>query len=188
MPQPANQAHPPATSPASAAGSAAGTSSASNSGASASASSSQINIPASAPAGSITITLPPETATAYFKLAPSQLVTFAWNFTDVIATPTSLTLSAACDNGNTYPVGPTNGIIPGSATSVVWDIYEYQQSNPAIPLAQATYTLMIWDDRGPNSPRVPGYMVPNKDLRFAIYTPQVYTGLGDGRSFLSLLS
>ncbi|KAF8623936.1 hypothetical protein AX15_006102 [Amanita polypyramis BW_CC] len=144
-------------------------------------SSSHINIPQSAPAGSITITQPPETATSYFKLAPSYLVTFAWNFTDVIVTPTHLTVSAAADNGNTYPVGPTNGIIPGTATSVVWDIYSYQQANPATPLAQATYTLMIWDDRGPNSPRVPGFMVPNDNLRFAIYTPQPYTGLGDGQ-------
>ncbi|KAF8715304.1 hypothetical protein AX14_012630 [Amanita brunnescens Koide BX004] len=145
-----------------------------------SSSSSALVIPQSAPAGSVVITQPPQTATSYFKLAPSQTITFGWNFTDVLASPTSLTVSAACDNGNTYAVGPTNGIIPGSATTVLWDLYSYQQANPATPLVQGTYTLMMWDDRGPNVPREPGYMVPNNALRFAIYTPQSYTGLGDG--------
>lgn len=148
-----------------------------------SSSSSALVIPQSAPAGSVVITQPPQTATSYFKLAPSQTITFGWNFTDVLASPTSLTVSAACDNGNTYAVGPTNGIIPGSATTVLWDLYSYQQANPATPLVQGTYTLMMWDDRGPNVPREPGYMVPNNALRFAIYTPQSYTGLGDGESF-----
>ncbi|KIL64672.1 hypothetical protein M378DRAFT_570658 [Amanita muscaria Koide BX008] len=146
-----------------------------------SSSSSRISIPVTAPAGSITITQPPQTATSYFKLAPSQPITIAWNFTDLIVTPTHLTVSAACDNGNTYPVGSgSNGVIPGTATSVEWDIYSYQQNNPGTPLAQATYTLMIWDDRGPNPQRAPGFLVPNNALRFAIYTPQSYTGLGDG--------
>ncbi|KAM6492106.1 hypothetical protein JOM56_011830 [Amanita muscaria] len=143
--------------------------------------SSRISIPVTAPADSITITQPPQTATSYFKLAPSQPITIAWNFTDLIVTPTHLTVSAACDNGNTYPVGSgSNGVIPGTATSVEWDIYSYQQNNPGTPLAQAMYTLMIWDDRGPNPQRAPGFLVPNNALRFAIYTPQSYTGLGDG--------
>ena len=79
-------------------------------------------IPQSAPAGGVTITQPPQTATSYFKIAPSQpiCITFGWNMTSVIATPTHLTVSAVCDNGNTYAVGPTDGIIPGTATQVVY--------------------------------------------------------------------
>lgn len=145
--------------------------------------SSQLVIPGTAPAGSIVITQPPQTATSYFKLAPSQTVTFAWNFTDVIVTPTSLTVSAVCDNGNTYPVGPTNGIIPGSATSVLWDLYSYQQANPATQLVQGTYTLMIWGKGGPNAQLSPGQLAPNDNLRFAIYTPQAYTPLSSGEFF-----
>jgi hypothetical protein len=32
------------------------------------------------------------------------------------------------ENSNTYPVGPTNGIIAGDATSVVWDPWSYNQN------------------------------------------------------------
>lgn len=145
-------------------------------------STSRLVIPQTAPVGILTITQPPQTVTSFYKIAPSQLITFAWNFSMVLATPTHLTVSAVCDNGNTYPVGPTDGIIPGTASSVVWDPYAYQQQlrNSQPPLAQGTYTLNIWDDRGPNPPRAPGYLQPNTGLKFALYTPQPYTPLASG--------
>ena len=140
-----------------------------------------ISIPETAPAGLLTITQPPQTTIAFFKIAPSQPITFAWNFSYILSTPASLTVSAICENGYTYPVGPTNGIIPGAATSVVWDAYAWQQNNPNSPLAQATYTLEIFDDRGPGSARAPGLLQPNNALRFALYTPQQYTPISSGQ-------
>ncbi|KAG6334996.1 hypothetical protein ID866_4097 [Astraeus odoratus] len=139
-------------------------------------------IPQSAPAGLLTITQPPQQSTSYFKIAPSQFITFGWNFSYILATPTHLTVSAVCENGNTYPVGPTDGIIPGNATSVIWDAYSYQTSHPDLPLAQATYNLRIWGDQGPDAPRAPGYLTPNSALEFALYTPQPYTPISSGRS------
>lgn len=144
-------------------------------------SSSTLSIPQTAPAGGLTITQPPQTATSFYKIAPSQLITFGWNFTYVIATPTHLTVSAVCSNGNTYPVGPTNGIIPGTATQVVWDVYSYQQANPNMPLAQASCSLTIWDDRGPTATRRPGFLQANSALQFALYTPEAYTPLTSGQ-------
>ncbi|KAH9855603.1 hypothetical protein C2E23DRAFT_901464 [Lenzites betulinus] len=142
-----------------------------------SSSGSSLNIPQTAPAGGLTITQPPQTATSYYKIAPSITLTFAWNFTDVLATPTSLTVSAVCDNGNTYPVGPTNGIIPGDATSVTWDLWGYQTDHPNLPLAEETYTLHIWGDRGPGAAREPGELSENSALKFAMYSPEAYTPL-----------
>lgn len=107
--------------------------------------------------------------------------------TSVLVTPTHLTVSAVCDNGNTYPVGPSDGIIDGTATEVVWDLYAYQTNNPGKPLAQATYTLNIWDDRGPGAPRRGGYLQQNSALQFALYTPQAYTGLADGELFFNVV-
>jgi hypothetical protein len=160
----------------------------STSGQSAGASSSSFApIPITAAAGGITITQPQQTATSFFKIAPGEMITFAWNFTSVIATPTSLTVSAVCDNGNTYPVGPTDGVIPGAATQVVWDLGAYQQANPNNPLAQASYTLNIWDDRGPGASIKPGFMQENSALRFAMYTPQSYTALADGERWVFLV-
>jgi len=143
-------------------------------------SSSRLVIPQTAPAGGLTITQPPQTATSFYKIAPSEPVTFGWNMTSVLATPTHLTVSAICENGNTYPVGPTDGIIPGTATQVVWDLYAYQIAHPNKPLAQATYTLSIWDDRGPGASIRPGYLQQNSALRFALYTPEAYTPISSG--------
>jgi hypothetical protein len=140
-------------------------------------------IPQTAAVGVLSVTQPPQTATSFYKIASGQLITFAWNFTSVLATPTHLTVSAVCDNGNTYPVGPTDGIIAGTATSVVWDPYGYDQLNPNTPLAQASYSLRIWDDRGPNPPLQPGHLQPNSAVRFALYTPQGYTPLTSGEFF-----
>jgi len=145
-------------------------------------SSSTLSIPQTAPAGGLTFTQPPQTASpSFYKIAQGQLVTFGWNFTALLSTPTHLTVSAFCSqNGNTYPVGPTDGVIPGNALSVVWDVFSYQQANPATPLAQASYELSIWDDRGPTAGISPGLLAPNDNLKFALYTPQAYTPLASG--------
>ncbi|KAI5117822.1 hypothetical protein M0805_003300, partial [Coniferiporia weirii] len=140
-----------------------------------------VSIPQTAAAGGLTFTQPPQTADAsFYKIASDSPITFGWNFTALIVTPTHLTVSAVCENGNTYPVGPTDGIIPGTATQVIWDVYSYQQANPSQPLAVATYTLSIWDDRGPAATIAGGYLSPNSNLRFALYTPQPYTPLASG--------
>ncbi|KAH8115902.1 hypothetical protein DFH11DRAFT_1245306 [Phellopilus nigrolimitatus] len=140
-----------------------------------------ISIPATAAAGGLTFTQPPQTADAsFYKIASGAPITFGWNFTSLIVTPTHLTVSAFCENGVTYPVGPTNGVIDGKATQVVWDLFSYQQANPGTPLAQATYTLSIWDDRGPGAARAAGYLSPNSGLKFALYTPQPYTPIASG--------
>jgi hypothetical protein len=80
----------------------------------------QIVIPQTAPAGGIQMTQPPQTAAlSFYKIAQGQPITFGWNLTNVLITPTQLTVSAFCSaNGNTYPVGPTNGVIPGDSTQV----------------------------------------------------------------------
>jgi len=137
---------------------------------------STLSIPATAAAGGLTITQPPQTATSFYKIATNELVTFGWNMTSVIATPSTLTVSAVCENGITYPVGQ----VPGTATQIVWDVYSYQQANPNTPLAQASYTLEIFDERGLGAQARGGFMSPNTALKFALYTPQAYTPISSG--------
>lgn len=144
-------------------------------------SSSFISIPQTAAAGGLSFTQPATSSNAFYKIASDSPVTFGWNFTSLIITPTHLTISAICENGNTYPVGPTDGVIDGTATEVVWDVFSYQQANPGTPLAVATYTLTIWDDRGPTATRAGGLFNPNSNLEFALYTPQPYTPLASGK-------
>jgi hypothetical protein len=145
---------------------------------------SRLIIPPNAPVGLLTITQPPQTATSFYKIAQHQQVTFGWNFSFVLSTPAFITVSAVGDNGNTYAVGPTDGIIPGTATEVVWDLFSYQQNNPNTPLVEATYTLNIHDERGLGAGKAPGHLEANTGLKFALYTPEPYTNLADGRHFL----
>lgn len=137
-------------------------------------------VPTGAQPGSVTITMPPIQSNPYYKIAPSEYITFGWNFSSIIVTPTALTVAAVGANGYTYPVGPTDGVIPGTAQSVVWYPYGYQTANPSLPLVQASYTLHIWAQGGPSAFPSPGYLEPNSELVFAMYTPQAYTPLSSG--------
>jgi len=126
------------------------------------------------------MTQPPQTAVSFYKIAPSQTVTFGWNFTSLLQDSQSLTVSAICDNGNTYPVGPTDGALPGTATEVLWDLNAWQTKNPQLPLAQGTCTLTMWDNRGKTALPKPGLFQPFSNLQFGLYTPQPYTPLAEG--------
>lgn len=142
---------------------------------------SRLIIPPSAPAGQIVFTQPPAFSTSYYKIAPSNPITFGWNFTYLIATPTSLTVSASCQGGNQYPVGSDeNGHLPGTATEVVWDMYSYQEAHPNTPLPQAMCNLMIAGEGGFDAKQRPGFLKPDTGMNFALYTPQPYTPLAEG--------
>lgn len=144
-------------------------------------SSSRVIIPPNAPAGQIIFTQPPARSTSYYKIAPSNPITFGWNFTFLRITPTSLTVSATCQGGNMYPVGPDeDGLIPGSATEVVWDMYSYQQAHPNTPLPQAMCNLRIAGEGGFDARERPGMLKPDTGMAFALYTPQPYTPLSEG--------
>ncbi|TFL00226.1 hypothetical protein BDV98DRAFT_531318 [Pterulicium gracile] len=123
---------------------------------------------------------PPMTTTAFYKIAPSEFITFQWTLSDVLASPTSLTIRATGDNNNIYTIGDNDGTIAGDATELVWNPYEWNQANPTLKLTPGEYRLNIWDDRGPDTPRRPGYMQANNALKFALYTPVPYTALADG--------
>jgi hypothetical protein len=144
---------------------------------------SQVNIPATAPAGEIVITQPPQTATSFYKIAPGNLVTFGWNTSYISIIEGSLTVSAFCNNGFSYPVGPSDGVIAPDATSVVWDPYAWQTAHPERPLPNEICTLGIADARDFTARRRGGYLSPNTMLQFALYTPVAYTPLASGESF-----
>ena len=95
-----------------------------------------------------------------------------------------MTVVASCSqNGNTYPVGPTNAagevenVIPGSSTQVIWSPFDYEQNGANVPLAAATYRLQIYDERGPTAAQAGGRFSPYSGMEFALYRPQAYTPL-----------
>ncbi|KAK4705849.1 hypothetical protein P7C70_g341, partial [Phenoliferia sp. Uapishka_3] len=147
-----------------------------------SATSSSVSIPTDAAQGGLSYVKPALTdAVSYYKIYPSNPITFAWNYTSLYVSPSSLTFIAFCSaNQNTYPVGPTTGI-PGTETQLVWDPYAYQQSAGAVPFAQASYTLRVYDERGENAASTAGYFYgANSIVNFAMYSPAAYTPLTSG--------
>lgn len=142
--------------------------------------STSLKIPQSAPAGSIVMIQPASSASqSYYKIASGEDITFKWNFTNVIATPESITVVAYCaDNNVEYKVGPTDGssnTLPGKATQVVWNPYEWQLQPGQTPFQQATYTLKIFDERGTGVALKAGYLTPYTGTKFGMYKPQAYT-------------
>jgi hypothetical protein len=151
-----------------------------------SASASATAIPSTAANGGITITQPAQTADAsYYKIASGVNVTFGWNFTSVLSYPSSLVVQAYCsENSNTYTIASS---IAGTATSVVWAPYLYDQQaaqNGKPALIQATYRLQIYDERGLTVAASPGRFAPNQNVQFALYIPQPYTPIS-GEFYIS---
>lgn len=59
--------------------------------------------------------------------------------------------------------------------------HRYAQSADAIPLAQASYTLRVFDERGRDAAATAGYFNgANSIVLFALYSPAAYTPLSEG--------
>lgn len=147
-----------------------------------------VSIPPDAPAGGISFTQPVTTTISYYKIAPSYTVTFGWNMTNVLVTPTALTFSAYCSsNKNAYPVGTVT--VPGTATQLLWEPWTYQTgAGQQTPLVQGTYTLQVADEQGSSAIGKAGRFNFNNQLTFAFYTPQPYTPLARESSNFTLHS
>jgi hypothetical protein len=95
--------------------------------------------------------------------------------------PSNLTVVASCSaNGNTYPVGPTDGaqnVFDGNTTEIHWVPYDWEQVPGQPRFAAASYVLQIWDERGPGSARKGGYLTPYSGTKFGMYIPQAYVPL-----------
>jgi hypothetical protein len=147
-----------------------------------SAASSSPAFPLTAQVGFLTLTRPPALSTSYYKIG-AQNITFGWNFSYLLQQPQLLTIKAICDDTrNTYPVGLVSGmddagVVPGTATEVVWDLKRYQEENQQLPLGEGNYRLTIWDERGESALPQPGLMRQFGGLRFGMYTPANYVPL-----------
>lgn len=147
--------------------------------------SSSVSIPASAPDGSISMIKPGQSGDAsYYKIAQGNKISFAWNYSDVIITPSTLLISAFCTaNAVTYDLGG----VDGHSTEFVFDPYEYNQNAPKSqlpPLMQASYKLMITNPDATAS--APGVAAGNSKVTFAMYNPQAYTPLSGVSLLFSL--
>jgi hypothetical protein len=108
-----------------------------------------------------------------FKIG--EVVTFVWNYTDVIAQPTAINVVAYCQDASQDFTITGNASWP--ITSVTWDTGEYQ-STATNKLLVATYTLNIFDAaKAKTAMPTAGYLYGYNRLQFGLYTPKEYKPL-----------
>lgn len=110
----------------------------------------------------------------YFKIG--DYITFAWNYTSLLATPTAVNIMATCKANNQMYTLAMNQTIQANATqSIVWDTGNYQKTAIADPLLTEKYTLIIYDAASAITENAKaGYLAAFNQYSFGMYTPQPY--------------
>lgn len=110
--------------------------------------------------------------TTYYKVG--QHVSLAWNYTNVIASPTAVDVIVSCTaNSATYTLA--SNLTINSTGSVVWDTAP--DASGTNPLLTETYTLVIFDAAGAATAAPEAGKLAPYQFRFGMYVPQQYTPL-----------
>lgn len=123
------------------------------------------------PPGGVSMIDPAPGSTTYYKI--KDWVTFAWNYTSLVVTPTAVNVVASCNtNAATYTLA-NNMSVQATGNRVLWDT----NASAAIPLLTATYTLIIWDaSKSISDLPSAGYLAAASNY-FTMYMPQKPTPL-----------
>jgi hypothetical protein len=130
------------------------------------------------PAGGISMMTPAlSSGSQFYRIG--DYVTFGWNYTSLLATPTAIDILASCSaNNQLYTVAMNQSVSPSGAAT--WDTGGYQ-ATATVPLLTEKYTLFIYDaDSSISAAAQAGYLAPFNALQFGMYLPQAYTPLNDG--------
>lgn len=130
-----------------------------------------------APAGGIDMKTPSVyEGMQYYKIRGDP-ITWVYNFTSLIVTPTAINVEAFCSRTQqTYSIAYNHSV---SETTVTWDTDKFQ-ATATNQLVMETYTLLVWDAsvRKTDIPK-PGHLGPYNRLQFALYTPSPYVDFKD---------
>jgi hypothetical protein len=112
----------------------------------------------------------------YYKIGSN--VTFGWNYTSLLGTPSAVNIMATCTaNQQLYTIA-TNQTVGNNTGVVTWDTGSYQATAVSDPLLTQTYTLIIYDAASSISATAqPGYLAAYNQYTFGMYVPQPYTDL-----------
>jgi hypothetical protein len=114
----------------------------------------------------------------YYKIG--EFVTFVWNYTNVLATPTAVNVMATCTANQQLYTLAANQTVGNSTGAVTWDTGAYQATAVQDPLLTETYTLIIYDAASSISATAqPGYLAVYNQYTFGMYSPQPYTPLNE---------
>jgi len=104
-------------------------------------------------------------------------VTFKWNYTSLVVTPSAIDVVAYCSRNNQYYTILANETFSPQA-NVTWDTGDFQTAT--VPLLTESYTLMVYDtDQGPSGAAAAGRLGSSSQYTFGMYIPQEYTPLNE---------
>ncbi|KAJ3472098.1 hypothetical protein NLG97_g11289 [Lecanicillium saksenae] len=131
-----------------------------------------------APLGGVSIIEPANTAlgTALYRI--SDYVTFSWNYTSLLGTPTAVDVLASCSAAHaTWTL--TANMSFATSVNYVWDT-SVQANDAKKPLLTEQYSLIIKDsDISFDDRPEPGYLGTNPALTFGLYAGKPYQNLSE---------
>lgn len=112
-------------------------------------------------------------APSYYKIGDQ--ITFGWNYTSLVVTPTAIDIIVSCSaNSATYTLSNNATVQPTG--QVVWDTK--RDANGENPLLTDTYTLVIHDAaKDVTAAPSAGYLGSYSQFTFGMYVRQDYTPL-----------
>lgn len=125
------------------------------------------------PAGAV-VMVTPSLAQGMQLYKIDDKVTFGWNYTNLLGTPTAIDVLASCSTASrTYTL--TQNMTFATPATFTWDTKDTQD------LLTAEYTLIIYDaEAGPSATAEPGYLSTFNSLVFGLYNKRPYTSIADG--------
>ena len=91
-----------------------------------------------------------------------SLIQMEWNYVNLKVRPENLTLEAIGPNKAAWSITT----VEGTATKATWDL----RATPSYsPLIEGYYTIHLHDQRGPGTLPKPGWLLPDKSLKIALY-------------------
>lgn len=132
------------------------------------------------PAGGVSMLTPAAISGAqYYKIG--DFITFGWNYTSLLATPTAIDILASCSANKQVYTLAVNQTVSNATQAITWDTNAYETGNPTVPLLTETYTLIIYDAASSiSAPAQAGYLAPFSQFTFGMYFPQPYSDVGNG--------
>ncbi|RDA93342.1 hypothetical protein CP533_0322 [Ophiocordyceps camponoti-saundersi (nom. inval.)] len=137
------------------------------------------DFPPDAPPGGVNMLTPQSNIQPTVLYRIRETVTWGWNYTSLLATPTAIDVMISCSvAAETWTL--TRNMSFATSVLYVWDTNE-QADSVEKPLLTQMYTLIVKDsDADINAPPQPGYLGTVKNFfNFGLYAGQPYTPYSD---------
>ncbi|KAL7940926.1 hypothetical protein V8C42DRAFT_202889 [Trichoderma barbatum] len=134
--------------------------------------------PPDSPPGNVVMQTPNVFAPAAALYKIGDFVTWGWNYTNVLGTPTAVDVLISCSaNSETWTL--TSNMTFKTSVSYVWDS-SVQETSVEQPLPVQMYTLIVKDsDAAITSFPEAGYLGTFSTFTFGLYTPRPYVDFPD---------